>query len=98
MRKQFTETLGGAIVGGKGLGYFEEQVRQNMLLFDRAMKMFSPFAFSGQPGQAPGTPGAAEAPAATPPAAPAAEDESLTDLKKRVEEMQAQIAKLASKS
>src|ERR1700754_2714646 len=30
MRKQFADTLGGAMVGGKGLGYFEEQVRQNM--------------------------------------------------------------------
>ncbi|MEI9891321.1 MAG: polyhydroxyalkanoate synthesis repressor PhaR [Caulobacteraceae bacterium] len=105
MRKQFADTLGmgGAGVGvgigglGKGgLGYFEEQVRQNMMLFDRAMKMFSPFAFPGQPGAA-GASG--EPPAAPAPAVPAAqEDESLTDLKRRIEEMQAQIAKLASKS
>jgi polyhydroxyalkanoate synthesis repressor PhaR len=88
MRKQFSETLGGA----KGLTYFEDQVRQNMLLFDRAMKMFSPFAFPGQPGM----PGHAEPPA--PAAATAASDEeSLSDLKKRIEDMQAQIAKLASK-
>src|SRR5271170_2965743 len=39
MRAQLTETLGGA----QSLKYFEEQVRQNMQLFDRAMKMFSPF-------------------------------------------------------
>ena len=45
MRKQFADTLGGAIVGKGGLGYFEDQVRQNMMLFDRAMKMFSPFTF-----------------------------------------------------
>lgn len=87
MRKQFADTLG----GGKGLGYFEDQVRQNMMLFDRAMKMFSPFAFPGQPG----------APAAGPEAptpAAASGDQSLDDLKKRIEEIQAQIAKLASKS
>jgi polyhydroxyalkanoate synthesis repressor PhaR len=89
MRKQFADTLGG---GKGGLGYFEDQVRQNMMLFDRAMKMFSPFAFTAQ--------GAGAEP---PPAAPAAqaqapEDESLNDLKRRIEEMQAQIAKLASKS
>jgi polyhydroxyalkanoate synthesis repressor PhaR len=102
MRKQFADTLGmGGIAmpgGGKvGLGYFEDQVRQNMMLFDRAMKMFSPFAFPAQPGGA-GAP--AEQPPAPPPAStPAAqEDESLNDLKKRIEEMQAQIAKLASKS
>ena len=100
MRKQFTETLGGSLaspLGGKaGLGYFEDQIRQNMVLFDRAMKMFSPFPMAGMPGAAPAA--AAETPSAPEPASPAvAEDESLTDLKKRIEEMQSQIAKLASK-
>jgi len=98
MRKQFADTLGGAMVGKGSLGYFEDQVRQNMLLFDRAMKMFSPFTFPAQPGVAPAqseTPPAA-APAAAP-QAQAQEDESLSDLKRRIEEMQAQIAKLASK-
>jgi len=102
MRKQFADTLGGAVLGKGGLGYFEDQVRQNMLLFDRAMKMFSPFTFPAQPGAAPGQaePQAAPAPSAAPqPAAPSAQDdESLNDLKRRIEEMQAQIAKLASKS
>ncbi len=105
MRKQFADTLGGAMGGaGKGgLGYFEEQVRQNMMLFDRAMKMFSPFAFPA-PGQGPGQAAEPPAPAATAAttapssAPPAQEDESLNDLKRRIEEMQAQIAKLASKS
>jgi polyhydroxyalkanoate synthesis repressor PhaR len=102
MRKQFADTLGGAMVGGGkgGLGYFEDQVRQNMMLFDRAMKMFSPFTFPAQPGAAPAQP---ESPQAQAPQAPssghsAQEDESLNDLKRRIEEMQAQIAKLASKS
>ena len=95
MRKQFSTTLGGA----PGLHFFDDQIRQNMQLFDRAMKMFSPvgmpFPFPGQPG-APGSEGAAggEAPTGAAPA----EDESLNDLKKRIEEMQAQIAKLASKA
>jgi polyhydroxyalkanoate synthesis repressor PhaR len=100
MRQQFSTTLGGA----KGLTYFEDQVRQNMQLFDRAMKMFSPvgvpFPFPGQPGAPAAAEPAAEAPAPAPaaPAAPSADDESLNDLKKRIEEMQAQIAKLASKT
>lgn len=103
MRKQFSTTLGGA----PGMQYFEDQIRQNMQLFDRAMKMFSPvpmaFPFPGQAsGAAPAAAaaGSEAAPAAPAPAAPAAgaEDESLTDLKKRIEEMQAQIAKLASKT
>ncbi len=102
MRKQFADTLAmggvgiGTVAGKGGLGYFEDQVRQNMLLFDRAMKMFSPFAFPAQPGAtAPGEQAAAPSPAAAP---AAQEDESLSDLKRRIEEMQAQIAKLASKS
>jgi len=98
MRKQFADTLGGAMVGGVGkggLGYFEDQVRQNMMLFDRAMKMFSPFSFPPQPG---GGPAQAESPPAAAPAPQAQDDESLNDLKRRIEEMQAQIAKLASKS
>ena len=95
MRKQFADTLGG---GKGGLGYFEDQVRQNMMLFDRAMKMFSPFTFPAQPGAPATEPGPAPAPAAPSPAHSAQEDESLNDLKRRIEEMQAQIAKLASKS
>ena len=101
MRKQFADTLGGAMVGKGGLGYFEDQVRQNMMLFDRAMKMFSPFTFPAQPGAGPGQsePTAAPAPQAQPQPHPQAqEDESLNDLKRRIEEMQAQIAKLASKT
>ena len=91
MRKQFSTTLGGA----PGLHFFDDQIRQNMQLFDRAMKMFSPvpmtFPFPGPSGEGPAAPAAESA------AAPA-EDESLNDLKKRIEEMQAQIAKLASKT
>jgi hypothetical protein len=59
--------------------------------FDRAMKMFSPFAFTPQ----------AQAPAATPAPSAAKEpaaDDSLTELKKRMEEMQAQIERLANKT
>ena len=82
MRSQLSETLG----AGQGLKYFDEQIRQNMQLFDRAMKMFSPFTFP-RPDEAP-----AKAAAGKPEG-----DESLTDLKKRLEEMQQQIEKLASK-
>ena len=60
------------------------------------MKMFSPFAFP--PGRrSPAEPPGARPGAARPgPARPG--DEFLNDLKRRIEEMQAQIAKLASKS
>ncbi|QUD87060.1 polyhydroxyalkanoate synthesis repressor PhaR [Phenylobacterium montanum] len=75
-----------------GMGFMEEQVRQNMAMFDRAMKMFTPFAF-GRPDEPAAAAPAAEPAAETPPPA----DTGLDDLKKRIEEMQQQIAKLAAK-
>lgn len=88
MREQFA----GAFGSTEGYGMFQDQVRQNMALFDRAMKMFTPFAYM-RPEDAPG--GAAprtDAPAAS---SPGGED-SLSELKARVEEMQRQIERLAT--
>ena len=81
LRSQF----GGA--GIPGSGAYEETIRQNLALFDRAMKMFSPFAF----------PRAEEPAAAAPKPAEPAADDSLAELRKQMEAMQAQIEKLASK-
>jgi polyhydroxyalkanoate synthesis regulator protein len=74
---------------------FDDQVRQNLALFDRAMKMFSPFAYAAKPEE----PVAAAAPKAdpAPPPAPSAADEALVALRKQMEDMQAQIEKLAGK-
>ena len=77
-----------------GLAAYEEQVKKNMALFSQAMQMFSPFTY-GVSGAAP----AASEPAPAPPAstaAPAASDEAIADLKRRMEEMAAQIDRLAS--
>ena len=84
--------VAGAVGAAPGVGFLEDQVRQNLVLFNRAMKMFSPFAFTPQPGDVPAE-GAEARPAA--PKAPA--DTSLDELKQRMEEMQAQIARLAAK-
>jgi polyhydroxyalkanoate synthesis repressor PhaR len=72
-----------------GIGVYEEQIRQNLALFDRAMKMFSPFPFRGEEGDA--TP---SAPAAAP-SEPAKDD--LADLRKQMAAMQEQLAALAKK-
>ena len=82
LRGQIATSMGSA----PGMGFLEEQVRQNLVMFDRAMKMFSPFAFANKPEEE------AAAAGAVPKADP---DTSLDELKKRIEEMQAQIAKLA---
>jgi polyhydroxyalkanoate synthesis repressor PhaR len=86
MRGQFS-SLG----QGAGLGAYEEQIRQNMALFERAMKMFSPFAYV-KPEEPAAPPSRAEPAAAAPPV-----DDALLELRKRMEEMQAQIEKLATK-
>ncbi len=85
MRTQFT-SLGHA----PGGSVFDEQVRQNLALFDRAMKMFSPFAYAK--AEEPAT-RAEPAPAPAPPPS----DDALVALRKQMEEMQAQIEKLAGK-
>jgi polyhydroxyalkanoate synthesis repressor PhaR len=68
------------------MGAFDEQIRQNMALFDRAMKMFTPFAFRGDEVQPQG------------PAKPApAEEDTLADLKAQMAAMQAQLKALSAK-
>jgi polyhydroxyalkanoate synthesis repressor PhaR len=69
--------------------YFEDQVRQNMALFERSMRMFSPFA-AGQTGEEV-RPKAEEA-------APAAAGDELDQLKQRVEEMSRQLERLTPRS
>jgi polyhydroxyalkanoate synthesis repressor PhaR len=85
MRSQFTTLT------PPGIGAYDETIRQNMVLFERAMKMFTPFAFRGDEADA------AAKPEAPPAQAPASND-SLDELKKQVEAMRAQIDKLANKS
>ncbi len=77
-----------------GMGVYEEQIRQNMALFDRAMKMFSPFAYA-RPEDAPAPP----PPAEPPPAAPSApsEDSWPTSSASWKPGVQQQIEKLATK-
>jgi polyhydroxyalkanoate synthesis repressor PhaR len=81
MREQMTH------VAPPSMGVFDEQIRQNMILFDRAMKMFTPFAFR------------AEEPA-TPPVKPAAskDEDTLAELKKQMAAMQEQLAALSKGS
>jgi polyhydroxyalkanoate synthesis repressor PhaR len=86
LHKDFT----GAFAGAEAMDRFQEQIRQNLQLFDRAMKMFSPFGYGrGETDEAVAT--------AEPAAKAAASDEALSELKAQVEQMQRQIEKLASK-
>lgn len=79
---------------GHGSGPFDDQIRQNMQMFERAMKMFTPFAYP-RPEDAPAAAKAPESGPAAPQAAPPSQEDAVADLRKRLEEMQAQIEKLA---
>ncbi|UDF02762.1 polyhydroxyalkanoate synthesis repressor PhaR [Asticcacaulis sp. AND118] len=92
-RSQFSQAFGGA----PGLGYFDEQVAQNLAMFDRAMRMFSPFSFAA-PGATAGGVQPAEAPAAPQPAAaPARDSDQVNELRQQIEAMKAQIDQLATR-
>src|SRR5579859_2937007 len=79
MREQMTQ------VNPPSMGVFDEQIRQNMILFNRAMKMFTPFAFRPEE----------TAPPPPPPAKPAKDDDTLAELKKQMAAMQEQLAALS---
>ncbi len=92
-RKQFSSTFGAT----PGAGLFDEQVRQNLAMFERAMKMFSPFAYPAA-GAAQGE--AKPEPKPEPAAAPAnplleAQAAALEQMRRQMEEMQAQLARLS---
>ncbi|MFT4076267.1 MAG: polyhydroxyalkanoate synthesis repressor PhaR [Asticcacaulis sp.] len=90
-RSQFSQAFGAA----PGIGFFDEQVSQNLAMFDRAMRMFSPFSFAST--------GASGAAAATPSPEPAAEPagkpetDQVRELREQMEAMKAQIDRLAQK-
>ncbi len=89
-QERMREQIAGALAGtpaAMGAQLFEEQVRQNMALFDRTMKMFAP----------PFVPPAMREEAAPPPAAPPPAEGEMAELRRQLESMQAQIAQLAAK-
>ena len=94
-RKQFSTTFG-ATPGG---GMFDEQLRQNLAMFERAMKMFSPFAYpaAGQTTGAASETKPEPVPEAATPANPLLEAQAaaLEQMRRQMEEMQAQLARLS---
>ncbi len=95
MREQFATAFGGKTM----MKEIEQITRQNMAMFERAMRMFTPFgALMG--GRA-GPNGAPTDPAATPEAGAAsaahAADEEIADLKGQIEVMKRQLNDLASR-
>lgn len=85
--RQYMTSLGGLFPFGQQL---EEMGKQNMALFQNAMKMFSPFKFEN--GKAPEAPPQPASGAGAPPS----EDE-LQRLHKELEEMQRRLGELSRK-
>ncbi len=81
---KFREHMSKALGGGPFAG-IEEQVRANMAMYEKAFRMFSPFAAAG--GKA-GDAGAPETGAAR-------SDDQIDDLKQQIADMQAKIERLA---
>src|SRR5262245_8204329 len=74
---------------------FEAMGKQNMAMFEQAMRMFNPFQ---KPGQTPPTAANGQEPPAKTetPAAPApANDTAIDDLKRKLDELQNQLAELS---
>ena len=88
-RAQVTKALGspGGVLGGT---LMEEAVKQNMAIFQNAMKMFPPFAAA----YAPRAEGAVDPEAPRTETAPAADP--LDDMRRQMDEMRAQIDRLAN--
>jgi polyhydroxyalkanoate synthesis repressor PhaR len=87
MRQSMQETFGGIFP----FGNLEEMGKQNMALFESAMRMFAPFAGAdGKPGEGSPSEGGAARPAA-PQGANTGAKESLDALKSQIDQLQRQI-------
>jgi polyhydroxyalkanoate synthesis repressor PhaR len=74
---------------------FESMGKQNMAMFEKAMRMFNPFQLPGGSG----TPAAANGQEPPKPETPApANDTAIDDLKRKLDELQNQLAELSKKS
>ena len=83
LRGQFKQAFGGA----PGAGLLDEAVRRNMQMFEQAMRMWPGFA-AGMP--------AAASPSDDRPAAPSsAADDGLAEMRRQMDEMRAQLDRMA---
>ncbi len=94
-QEQLSKSVGSSFGGLFPFGQFEEMGKQNMALFEQALKMFTPFGEQALEATA-------QSAAQTPPAAPAAApadtgNRALYDLTERLNQMQKQLEALSRK-
>lgn len=93
MQSYMQDAMGG-MGGMSGMFPFsslEEMGKQNMAIFEQAMKMFSPMASA--PGSAEGSESGSEQPDA-----PSSEDDTVADLQEKLNALQQQLNSMAKKS
>ncbi len=92
MREKFADAFG-------GLGYknFESAARQNMAMFENAVKMFSPFAPGAEHEPAQNARGHTNGGPAQKQKTGSGREEEIRDLKDQIETMRRQIAELAGR-
>ena len=78
---------------------FESMGKQNMAMFENAMRMFNPFAAGqdGVPGAAPAHTNGAEPPRSEAGKTEAPSEEAIDDLKRKLDELQTQLAQFGKK-
>lgn len=92
--EQMRSMMTNAFEGMFPFNQFEEMNKQNMAFFENAMKMFAPFYDqNGAPGG--GKPGAPSQPQA--PQSQGGDDQSIEDLKAKLNDMQSQLNNLMTK-
>ncbi|WP_292159252.1 polyhydroxyalkanoate synthesis repressor PhaR [Brevundimonas sp.] len=95
-QEQFRAQLNRAFGTGAGAGLMEDAVRQNMLMFQKAMTLFPGFNSFARAGTTDGTPEASEpAPRATASETAPGSDAALDEMRRQMDEMRAQIDRLA---
>ncbi|MBS0518802.1 MAG: polyhydroxyalkanoate synthesis repressor PhaR [Proteobacteria bacterium] len=76
---------------------FESMGKQNMAMFEQAMRMFNPFAAGQTPPTPPAHANGAEPPKGETPPAAAGGAEGIDDLKRKLDELQSQLTELSKK-
>lgn len=97
-RAQFQKTFTTAPLNpAVGISFFDDQIKQNMVLFDRAMRMFTPFNFAQTTPSRPSD-GASETETSEKTAKNTADAQDVADLKAQIAQMREEIAHLSKKT
>ena len=87
-REKMHDHMKEAFGANVAVNQFESMVRQNISMFENALRMFSPFG-AGKPGEAPETAGTPSEPA------PAKSNDDLKEMRQQIAEMQRALDKLS---